>query len=100
VPESITCPSCGRTSHHPKDIEEGYCGFCHDWTQPDPPVNVRISYLDGSEDPVELVYLGQDASGVHQWEAAPTAPLLSRYATLKADTIPAHTSIRFRANLG
>jgi len=29
---SITCPRCGRTSYHPKDIAEGYCGRCHDWT--------------------------------------------------------------------
>ncbi len=29
---SITCPVCGMTSHHPKDIAEGYCGNCHDWT--------------------------------------------------------------------
>lgn len=29
---SITCPACHRTSYHPKDIEEGYCGACHDWT--------------------------------------------------------------------
>lgn len=29
---SITCPLCWKTSHHPKDIEEGYCGFCHWWT--------------------------------------------------------------------
>lgn len=28
---SITCPKCGRTSYHPKDIEERYCGFCHEW---------------------------------------------------------------------
>lgn len=69
-------------------------------TQPEPPINVRIHYLDGSEAPVELVYAGLDASGVHQWEAVPTAPLLSRYATLKADSIPAHTGIRFRADLG
>lgn len=31
---SITCPQCQRTSYHPKDIEEGYCGNCHDWTGP------------------------------------------------------------------
>jgi ribosomal protein L37E len=30
---SITCPRCGRTSYNPNDIREGYCGFCHDWTQ-------------------------------------------------------------------
>lgn len=29
---SITCPRCGFTSYHPKDIAEGYCGQCHDWT--------------------------------------------------------------------
>ena len=35
MPESvdrITCPRCGRTSYHPDDIREGYCGACHDWT--------------------------------------------------------------------
>jgi len=26
------CPRCGRTSYHPVDVEEGYCGACHDWT--------------------------------------------------------------------
>jgi hypothetical protein len=26
---SITCPFCGKTSYHPKDIEERYCGHCH-----------------------------------------------------------------------
>jgi hypothetical protein len=31
---SVTCPRCGRTSHHPDDVAEGYCGACHDWTSP------------------------------------------------------------------
>ena len=26
---SITCHVCGRTSHHPKDVMERYCGYCH-----------------------------------------------------------------------
>jgi ribosomal protein L37E len=30
--ESITCPRCGMTSYNPDDIDEGYCGNCHDWT--------------------------------------------------------------------
>ena len=30
--DSITCPVCGRTSYHPQDVKEGYCGNCHDWT--------------------------------------------------------------------
>lgn len=29
---SIKCPRCGKTSHNPNDIREGYCGHCHDWT--------------------------------------------------------------------
>lgn len=32
APPSITCPRCGRTSRHPDDVREGYCGACHDWT--------------------------------------------------------------------
>lgn len=28
----FTCPECGRTSHHPKDEEYGYCGACGDFT--------------------------------------------------------------------
>lgn len=30
---SFTCPRCQRTSYHPEDIRQGYCGNCHDWTQ-------------------------------------------------------------------
>lgn len=29
---SFTCPRCGRTSHHPADAAQGYCGACHAWT--------------------------------------------------------------------
>ena len=31
-PPGFTCPRCGRTSYHPRDLAEGYCGACHDWT--------------------------------------------------------------------
>jgi hypothetical protein len=31
-PPPFTCPRCGRTSHHPDDSREGYCGACHDFT--------------------------------------------------------------------
>lgn len=31
-PPSITCPDCGRTSFHPMDVAQGYCGWCHWWT--------------------------------------------------------------------
>lgn len=27
----ITCPACGQTSYNPVDIQERYCGACHDY---------------------------------------------------------------------
>jgi hypothetical protein len=32
---SITCPRCRRTSYHPGDIVNFYCGYCH-WPTSDP----------------------------------------------------------------
>lgn len=31
-PPAITCPKCGRTSWHPEDVRQGYCGACHEFT--------------------------------------------------------------------
>lgn len=31
--QAYVCPRCGRTSHNPNDVREGYCGNCHDWTR-------------------------------------------------------------------
>lgn len=28
-PPRITCPQCGRTSYHPEDVSNRYCGYCH-----------------------------------------------------------------------
>jgi ribosomal protein S27AE len=28
----FTCPRCNMVSYLPRDIAEGYCGNCHDWT--------------------------------------------------------------------
>lgn len=28
---SFTCPKCERTSYHPKDLEQRYCGACHEF---------------------------------------------------------------------
>lgn len=30
---SYTCPDCGKTSFHPVDEVEGYCGACHKYTR-------------------------------------------------------------------
>ncbi|WP_428950978.1 hypothetical protein [Streptomyces sp. cg35] len=32
---SFTCPVCSATSHHPKDVANGYCGRCHRFTGPE-----------------------------------------------------------------
>lgn len=56
---SITCPRCGRTSYHPGDIKEGYCGgpSCHWWTS-DPtgllnsPEVLAQAEADGAIEPV------------------------------------------------
>ncbi len=31
------CPRCGIVSWNPRDLQEGYCGRCHDWTAPRSP---------------------------------------------------------------
>jgi hypothetical protein len=28
-PASITCLVCQKTSYHPTDVSERYCGYCH-----------------------------------------------------------------------
>lgn len=27
--KGIKCNTCGRTSWHPRDVQEKYCGYCH-----------------------------------------------------------------------
>lgn len=42
----FTCPRCHKTSHHPKDAEEGYCGGllgCSWWTG-DPTLSTPDGY--------------------------------------------------------
>lgn len=42
---SITCPKCKMTSHHPTDVEMGYCGNCHDYTGVVDPMEVAKRFL-------------------------------------------------------
>lgn len=63
TPSSFTCPRCGATSHHPDDVEQGYCGRCHAWTR----VSLRCRlYIDGKKadevwltDEAEMAQVGQ-----------------------------------------
>jgi ribosomal protein L37E len=40
-PPSFVCPRCGAKSYHPKDISEGYCGRCHDFTGKERPMHTK-----------------------------------------------------------
>jgi hypothetical protein len=55
---SITCPVCGRTSWHPTDVEEGWCGACHGATgHPAPPGMRWVRLSGGSVDAGRLMAL-------------------------------------------
>lgn len=43
--QSITCPQCGMVSHHPVDVEMGYCGNCHAYTSAVDPLEVAKRFL-------------------------------------------------------
>lgn len=32
---SFTCPKCRKTSWHPDDVQNGYCGHCHEFVSVD-----------------------------------------------------------------
>jgi hypothetical protein len=50
---SYTCPQCGKTSHHPDDERNGYCGNCHAYTSLDP----RLAIAELFAVPPELLGL-------------------------------------------
>lgn len=47
----ITCPQCGRTSHHPEDVREGYCANCHWWTSHPDLAGMKTVLRDAGETP-------------------------------------------------
>lgn len=61
-------------------------------TLPIPPTNVRVEQPDGTTIPVELVYNGW-VDGCHEWVAVAPVTGLDTGGVLKADVLPAHTSI-------
>ena len=56
--ESFTCPECGITSYHPKDIQYGYCGKCHAFTGSSPSGEVFHPIWEKGEDTVFHPRLG------------------------------------------
>ena len=66
---NFTCPRCHRTTYNPTDVEQGYCGGCHDWTRPKPgtlPVRFLV-YVDAE--------LREEAVASKSTRAARTTPL-------------------------
>ncbi len=45
--EHVTCPACGRTSAHPKDLEYGWCAACNAYTQLGAEEAASIGHLVG-----------------------------------------------------
>lgn len=68
-------------------------------TLPIPPTNVRVEKPDGTTIPVELVYNGW-VNGCHEWIAVAPVTTLDTGGVLKADVLPAHTSITVQNILG
>lgn len=58
-----------------------------------PPRNVRLKYRDGRVVPVECVYAGTDAEGVHRWEIVTTSVVLADIETVLIARLPARTSV-------
>jgi hypothetical protein len=59
------------------------------------PVNVRIRRADGREEPLEMVYDGQDSRQMHVWVAAVPARLdLTERFEVLVDELPPYTALR------
>lgn len=50
-PDSLTCPRCGKTTHNPTDITEGYCDFCGDTTSGDTSLLALAEAIETGEIP-------------------------------------------------
>ena len=60
---------------------------------PEPPVNVRLCYLDGTVVPVDCVYVGWDPdSQTHVWQAVNVPDAIPD--SLRCDVLPGHTTIQ------
>lgn len=58
---------------------------------PEPPVNVRLVYADGTQAPAECTYAGLDDDGVHQWEVINHRPETPR--EMLVEMLPPRTSV-------
>jgi len=63
-------------------------------TEPAPPVNVRLTYDDGSVAAVQTVFTGYDHEGIAVW-AIVDPPDRERITGLRIDTLPPDTAVTF-----
>jgi hypothetical protein len=79
---SFTCPKCGRTSHHPEDEAQGYCGHCHAFTREEPAASYQVVLADGPAQkwsyvtfvpPEQIILIARNpVGGVHgEWMRVP-----------------------------
>lgn len=64
----FTCPDCGRTSSHPHDEQNQYCGNCHQFKTPE---DIRLRRLLWLYTPEAREWLDQVETGGHQREDPP-----------------------------
>jgi hypothetical protein len=62
TPSSFICPRCKMISYQPEDVEEGYCGECHDWTGADFP-QVSWQGRTPTGEPIKVVDTGEPPDG-------------------------------------
>jgi hypothetical protein len=67
---------------------------------PEPPVNVRLVYANGTVVAVDTVYTGRDARGIHIWEAIqrPSDTGTVQITGMRIDLLPAHTEVSVSGN--
>lgn len=49
VVERFACPRCGKTSSHPEDVKQGYCGRCHEWTAEQAAVTAALAQVPADQ---------------------------------------------------
>lgn len=80
---SITCPRCGRTSYHPGDIENSYCGYCH-WPTSDrflgAPEAIEMAEAQGAITPLRQAPRIPTSPHYHGGGAALAVPVRNRLA--------------------
>ena len=59
---------------------------------PEPPVNVRLTYANNAEVPVDTVYVGRDGKGDHLWMVV-NAPSALQITGMRIDRLPVQTSV-------